>query len=170
MLQIMGRGGEARAEFERSLADFQAVGERWGATLALSGLAELAYEQGDYAASRALADQGLRTSQELGSVADMAECLCLSADSVARLGDLDEARAGYLRAAEMARRIGAGDTLARAHVGLGELAVLRGDLGEARALMEQALTECSGDWYSSEEVRARIQAGLTGLAEIVSGR
>ncbi|WP_219526622.1 BTAD domain-containing putative transcriptional regulator [Nonomuraea guangzhouensis] len=170
MLQIMGRGGDARAEFERSLAEFRAVGERWGTTLALSGLAELAYEQGDYAVSRALADQGLRTSQELGSVADMAECLCLSADSVARLGDLDEARAGYLRAAEMARRIGSGDTLAKAHVGLGELAVLRGDLGEARALMEQALAECSGDWYSSEEVRARIQTGLTGLAEIVSER
>ncbi|MEU7836775.1 MULTISPECIES: BTAD domain-containing putative transcriptional regulator [unclassified Nonomuraea] len=170
MLQIIGRGDEARAEFELSLTAFRALGERWGATLALGGLGELAYEQGDYAASRDLADQGLRTSGELGAKADMAECLCLRADSVARLGDLDGARVDYLRAAEMARRIGSGDTMARAHVGLGELAMLRGDRDEARALMEQALAECPGDWYSAGEVRARIQAGLTELGEIVSER
>jgi predicted ATPase len=168
VLQIEGRVEEAKAEFERSLAAFRRMGERWGCMLVLSGLGDLAFEQGDYASSYAMADEALKLSRELGAVADIAESLCRRADAVSRTGDLADAEEDYRLAVRLSRRIGSADTLARACCGLGEVALARGDLGEARRQLERAWAECPDQWYSTEELTARIKAGLTRLT--VSGR
>uniref|UniRef100_UPI003FD7FB3E ATP-binding protein n=1 Tax=Nonomuraea rhizosphaerae TaxID=2665663 RepID=UPI003FD7FB3E len=171
LLQVVGRREEATAELARGLAEFRALGERWGATLVLAGLSDLAAERGDHAEARDLAEQALVLSRELGAAADTAENMCRRADAMVRLGESEAARADYLRAAELSRRIGgSGDTMARAHVGLAELAELHGDLTTARALMEQARAECPADWYVAAETRDRVRQGLTRLAQPVSDR
>ncbi|WP_336215642.1 ATP-binding protein [Nonomuraea sp. LPB2021202275-12-8] len=168
--QIEGRPEDARVEFELSLAAFRAMGERWGSMIVLAGLGDLAFEQDDYAAAHAMADEALRLSRELGAMADIAENLCRRADAVARTGDPAEAREDYRVAAELSRRIGSPDTLARADCGLGEVALSEGDFGEARRRLEQARAECPDQWYSTGELADRIQAGLTRLGALVSGR
>src|SRR5690606_19027267 len=166
MLQLEGRPEEARAEFERSLAAFRAMGERWGSLLALSALADLAAEQGDHASALALADEARAVALDLGSLAEVAECLCRRGDALARTGDPVRARAEYEEAAELSRRVGSADTLARAHCGLGEVALAAGDPAAARKWLEQAREECPEAWYSANELRDRISAGLAA----VSGR
>jgi tetratricopeptide (TPR) repeat protein len=170
VFQLAGRVEEARAEFEQSLAAFRRMGERWGSMLVLSALGDLAFEQGDYASSHAMADEALRLSRELGAPADTAENLCRRADAVALTGDPADAEEDYHVAARLSRRIGSPDTLARAYCGLGEVALARGDLGEARRRLEQARAECPDQWYSTEDLTRRIEAGLTRLGAPVSER
>ncbi|WP_327086787.1 winged helix-turn-helix domain-containing protein [Nonomuraea sp. NBC_01738] len=155
-----GETASAGASFERAVADFRVIGERWGAMLALGGLQELTYQQGDHAASFALADQALVMAVELGSDAEAAEILCRRADCVVHLGELADAEAGYLLAAEQAARTGALEIVARAHLGLGLTARMRGRAGEAVAYFERALAECPQGWYGAEDVRGRILAEL----------
>ncbi|MBB5079639.1 BTAD domain-containing putative transcriptional regulator [Nonomuraea endophytica] len=159
---------EAAERFERALADFTAIGERWGRMLALGGLQDLRFELRDYPGAIALADQAMALSQELGASADAAENLCRRTDSVLCLGDLDAAEAGYLRAAEQARRIGAPDTLAWAHLGQGEVAARRGRPEAARAYLEQALSECPDGWYAVVDTRTRILLAL-GRLDLAAG-
>lgn len=97
---------------------------------------------------------------ELGSDAEAAEILCRRADCVVHLGELADAEAGYLLAAEQAARTGALEIVARAHLGLGLTARMRGRAGEAVAYFERALAECPQGWYGAEDVRGRILAEL----------
>ncbi|MFE3450739.1 BTAD domain-containing putative transcriptional regulator [Nonomuraea sp. NPDC059194] len=165
MRQNLGMPDEAWAHLERSLEAFRALGERWGSTLALSGMADLAYQEGDHAAAVELAGQAEALAEELGAVEDLADFGCRKADAVAHLGDLAEAEWQYLRVVELATRTGARETLARAHLGLGGVAMSRGELTEAKALMEQALKECPTAWYSAEDTRMRIMLGLGEVAQ-----
>ncbi|WP_157250135.1 BTAD domain-containing putative transcriptional regulator [Nonomuraea typhae] len=151
---------EAAERFTNALRAFQKIGERWGCMLALGGLQDLAFEQGDYELAMTLAGQTASLAEELGASADAAENLCRRSDSVLRLGDLDEAEAGYRRAAEQTRRISAVDTMAWAHLGLGEVAVLRGKGDEARGYLELALAEVPEGWYSVVDTRTRILLAL----------
>ncbi|NUW46751.1 ATP-binding protein [Nonomuraea rhodomycinica] len=167
--QLAGRAGVAKAGFTQALASFRQLGERWGIALVLTGLGDLAFREGDYVSAYELAGQALKTARELGALPDMAESLCRRADAAARLGDPEEARAGYERADELARRAASSEMTALAQAGLGELALERGDLAEARARLEQGLAECPEGWYSAEDVRDRLLAGLEELRRLEEG-
>ncbi|MEV2270537.1 BTAD domain-containing putative transcriptional regulator [Nonomuraea africana] len=130
MQQNLGRHEQAWVHFGQSLDYFRELGERWGSTLALSGMSDLAHQQGDYATSVELLGQALSLAEELGAAEDIADYSCRMADSVLRMGELAEAERQYLRVVELAARSGARETLARAHLGLGEVARLRGDAGQ----------------------------------------
>ncbi|MEV4167306.1 BTAD domain-containing putative transcriptional regulator [Nonomuraea dietziae] len=168
MQQNLGRHRQAWAHFEQSLDHFRRLGERWGGAISLSGMADLAYQQGDYPASAELLGRTLSLAEQLGAVEDIADYSCRMADSVVRMGDLAEAERQYLRVVELAGRSGARETLARAHLGLGEVARRRGDAAAATALMRQALAECPSDWYSAEDTRLQIMLGLA-AAELLAG-
>ncbi|MFG3442691.1 BTAD domain-containing putative transcriptional regulator [Nonomuraea sp. NPDC047897] len=163
LLQAMGRFEEARAGFEQSLASFGKLGERWGTTLTLTMLGTLAFDQGRFAEAYELAGRSFAVAEELGSVPDMAESLCSRGDARARLDDLAGAEADYTLAAGLARQVGHGEAMARAHTGLGEVAMRRGDAGTARARLEQALAECPDGWYSAQDIRSRVLADLRAL-------
>ncbi|WP_188190832.1 BTAD domain-containing putative transcriptional regulator [Nonomuraea sp. SYSU D8015] len=170
VLQALGRVGDAVEHFERSLAAFKAIGERWGTVLVVSGVGHLYHERRDYRKAYALADEALTTARELGATTEIAEALCRRGDALLSLGDLPGARADYELAADLSRRNGSMETLAWAHLGMGEVALSRGDAEEARDLVTQARDECPGDWYSTEDTRVRIAAALTEVSRMVSER
>ncbi|MFF4190569.1 BTAD domain-containing putative transcriptional regulator [Nonomuraea sp. NPDC001831] len=160
VLQILGRVEESLAAFRRALAAFRAIGERWGAVLVLSGLGELASREGDYAASYALSDEALTLARELDARAEMAEALCRRGDALLGMGEPLGGRADYEEAAELARRVGSMDMLAWAHLGMAEVALIGGERDAALSLLAQARAECPDDWYSTEDIRNRIDEAL----------
>ncbi|MEU6719993.1 BTAD domain-containing putative transcriptional regulator [Nonomuraea sp. NPDC046802] len=159
-LQAMGRADRAITQFQQSIAEFKAIGERWGTVLAVSGLGSLHQELGEYATAHALADEALTLARELGATTEIAESLCRRADALLSLGDAAGALTDYMPAAELSRRNGSTEILAWAYCGMGEIALSRGELDEGRALLTWADEVCPGDWYSARETRNRISAGL----------
>ncbi|MFF5245207.1 BTAD domain-containing putative transcriptional regulator [Streptosporangium sp. NPDC000095] len=159
-----GDAASAEHHFGEALELFGSIGERWGSALTLAELAGLADLRQDRAASRALAGEALRLARELGSDEDIAELVCQEAASAVRDGDLAAAHAEYLRAAGHARRAGVPDVMAKVRRGLAEVARLRGDLDEARALALGALELCTQEWYTTEEIRSRITVELGRIA------
>ncbi|MFJ8579880.1 BTAD domain-containing putative transcriptional regulator [Micromonospora sp. NPDC093277] len=160
-----GRFDRARAELMVALDGFRAVGERWGTILVLTSLTEVSYRAGDAAADTAPLDEALRLADELGSTLDMAELLRTRADGRLGADDLAGAAADYRQAVRFAQPAGAPELLAAAHLGLGEIALRRGDLARARQLCEQALTECPAGWFGAEVVRMGALVTLGRTAE-----
>ncbi|MEV4807072.1 BTAD domain-containing putative transcriptional regulator [Nonomuraea sp. NPDC049421] len=163
MLQLGGRMKEALADFERSLAAFRAIGERWGIVLVLAGLCDLRLSQADHRGALALADEALEVARELRAYTEIGEALCRRGDALAHLGDLEGARADYREAAELARMKGSMEIRAWALLGLGEAAIADGDLGTARDLLVRAREACPRSWYSTEDTWERIETALTRL-------
>jgi predicted ATPase/DNA-binding SARP family transcriptional activator len=160
----------AEEEFARAATAFRDLGDRWGTTIALTQLAWLAGFRGDVARAVAVIGEALATAEELGATENVAELLYERGRCVLWTGNPAAARADFERSAELARRTGARELLAGAYLGLGECARLLGDLGEARSLCEQALSECMTGWYSGEGTRAEILIALGRIAEAEGDR
>ncbi|MGW7004334.1 BTAD domain-containing putative transcriptional regulator [Streptomyces sp. NPDC054933] len=158
---VHARIADSEAEVDRAFAAFRTVGDRWGMAMALSWRAELAAFRGELPRSVALFDQALALTAQLEAGQETVEQLSLRSTSLARAGDFEAADAGFRRAVELARGMGALDVLAGAHLGLGESALLRGDLAQARRMCELALDECPAGSFSGDLVRA---SGLVVLA------
>ncbi|GAA4564806.1 BTAD domain-containing putative transcriptional regulator [Planotetraspora kaengkrachanensis] len=161
-----GRLQEAEHQVVASVAAVRAVGDRWLLVTMLSALADLVTLRGDYGEVEAICNEALEFAEQLGAVLDVAEILSRRAGGRVRIGDDAGARADYERAAALARRAGAPEILAIAHLGLGEMARLHGDLGVARALFEKALAECTADSYAAEEARVRLFLALGWIAQM----
>nr|BFE82018.1 hypothetical protein GCM10020093_046190 [Planobispora longispora] len=154
----------AEHDFAIALADFRAIGDRWGLAQTLSGMADLADWRGDRARSVALADEALGLAEQIGATIDVAELLRRRADGRARDGDLEGARDDYERVEELGRQAGAWELVAGAWLGFGELARFRGDLREARRRCEAALEKCSAGWFDADQTRLLVYVGLGWIA------
>ncbi len=170
VLDVLGEVEQALAHFERSLAAFKAIGERWGTVLVLSGLGSLHQNQGDHRKAHALADEALATARELGAGTEIAEALCRRGDALLSLGDPAGAAADYELAAELSRRYGSMETVAWAYLGMGEVELSRGDVAGAHVLLTRAREECPAQWYSTETTRTRIDAALTEVSRMAGER
>ncbi|MDG4787584.1 BTAD domain-containing putative transcriptional regulator [Micromonospora sp. WMMD1102] len=159
-----GRYEAADAKLGEALAAFRALGERWGTILVLTLLTELAYRRHDHRHTE-LVDEALRLADELGSTLDMAELIRTRGDGRLGVGDLVGAEEDYQRVLELALPAGAPELLAAAHLGLGEIARIQGDLDRARRLCEQALAECPTGWFGAEGVRL---AALVAVGRILA--
>ncbi|MEU9884629.1 hypothetical protein [Sphaerisporangium sp. NPDC051011] len=159
------RPREAARLFTVSLQGYRAVGDRWGALQAIDALADAAERLGEHARALALVDEALELAHRLQGAEETADLLCRRAGILAFLGRRDEARATYERVAGIAAGTGARPTRASAHLGLGELARLEGDLAAARRFGELALTECTSEWVSAEGTRVRVLICLGRVAE-----
>ncbi|MFC3573633.1 BTAD domain-containing putative transcriptional regulator [Streptomyces yaanensis] len=162
----LGVGDFAAAEraFRTAVAEFRALGDRWGAALALDALAGVAGARGEREATVALTDEALGLAEQLGALEDCADLLVNRGDQQVDI-DPATARADYLRAAEYARRAGSTGALAAARRGLGDTALLERDPATAEDLYTQALEQLDPHWVKGLGNRVRTLAGLGRIAE-----
>ncbi|MEV5497454.1 BTAD domain-containing putative transcriptional regulator [Nonomuraea fuscirosea] len=159
-----GEFASAEVELTGALDAFRALGDRWGAALALDGLAWLAATCGDDQTALARTDEALALAELLGAREDLPDLLCNRGDQ--RIGnDPAGARADYERAAELARRVGLMTYLSSALRGLGDVAAGEGRLEQARELYEQALRHSDPLWVRSAGNLTRVLVGLGRVAE-----
>ncbi|MBB5135085.1 putative ATPase/DNA-binding SARP family transcriptional activator [Thermocatellispora tengchongensis] len=147
---------EAERMFVAALASFRESGDRWGVATSLCELAKLADWRGERDRAVAMSDEATVLIEQLGASEDIPEIVCQRGLIHLRAGDLDAAHADYTRAAELARRAALPEARARATVGLVEVARLRGDLGTAARLCEEALAAAPGAWFGAGEGRAML--------------
>ena len=135
----VGQVDEAAANLTRGHQDFQAIGDRWGMILCLSGLGEVEM-------ARNHPDQALRILREArghaasglhGNFSDM--MLIPMGLARARSGDPEGARADLERGVRIAERIGEHDDEAKGYLALAELARQGGQLDQARQFVGRAV-------------------------------
>jgi tetratricopeptide (TPR) repeat protein len=165
-LRSMMSGDLAGAEegLREGAAQFRALGERWGLSMALDHLSQLLTWRGEYAAALPLMDEALGLMHEIGATDDVADLICRRAWTHLLAGDHARAHADYELAAATSGRSGMPESRAAAYVGLANLSRLSGDLVAARELCERALAECAGGSFAAESVRATALISLGRLA------
>ncbi|MGX1510949.1 ATP-binding protein [Streptomyces collinus] len=161
-----GRAADAEAAFTRSLEGFRATGDRWGMANCLDPLGGFANRRGDYDRALELLDEGLVHVRELEAPEETADLLRSRALVLLHRGEAEEAAEHFTHSAALARSVGAGDKVASARRGLGDVARLFGDTARARVEYENALRLCADNWFSTgESVRILVGLGRTAAAE-----
>ncbi len=129
---MLGREGrEADAYLETALAEFRALGERFGISFALSELADRIAVRGEFAGACEHLEQAVAVVSEVGAVEDVIRMRSRQAQLYWLLGDGDAGAAAMAEARRCAERVAWPDALAELALSQAELARWRGDAGEA---------------------------------------
>jgi hypothetical protein len=165
MRVLLGHEGpEAEAYLEAALAEFRALGERFGISFAQSELADRFAGRGEFAAACEHYEQAIEAVTEIGAVDDVIRMRAWQARLYRLLGD-DEASAVSLAAAE---RLAAGvtwpDALVELALAKAELARWSGDAAEARRQVDIVLSTL-GEAAKLPNVRATTHNLLGYLAD-----
>ncbi|MGI5243778.1 BTAD domain-containing putative transcriptional regulator [Dactylosporangium sp. CA-139066] len=163
LLAVLG-GHPDDAGLSAVLAEFRALGERWGTAQALDWLAHLAGMRGEWARAHERWAEALTALDELGAGQEAADVLCRRGECRARQGDLAGAGEDYRRAAELGRRAGRPNTAA-AELGLAGLARHRGELDAAARHLAAALAAIDDGDLGSFYTRSAILTAHARLAE-----
>jgi predicted ATPase/DNA-binding SARP family transcriptional activator len=166
----MGRLDGVEPELRVALREFRALGERWGAALVLTTLADLSDLRADYAASIAALEEAVAIGRQLNAWGDLAYIEARLALNRARIGELARARAelDQVARAALARR-GQIDIDRWVMFMRTELAWREGDLAAVVGYCQEVLT--AFDAYQAiwwEPMRARIRARLA-IAVLAQG-
>lgn len=151
--------------FQSALGRFQQIGDRWGVSLALNGLAELAAWSRRLDLSSGLIGQALSIADELGSDEEAVLLLCRRGDLRLRLGELRAAREDYGQALVRAERVGLPDSVTAAQIGLARAARYDGDLAKAEELALQAMTAVPTGWVGADLATTEILGELAAIAD-----
>ncbi len=166
----MGRVDGVEAELQAALRDFRAIGERWGAALVLTILADLSDLRADDAATIAALEEAVSIGRELNAWGDLAYIEARLAINRARTGELARARAELDQAARAAlARRGQIDVDRWVTFMRTELAWREGDLAAVVDYCLEVLT--AFDSYQAvwwEPLRARIRGRLA-MAVLAQG-
>ncbi|MET0235932.1 MAG: BTAD domain-containing putative transcriptional regulator [Kibdelosporangium sp.] len=119
---------EVEQDLEAAVAGFQAIGDRWGYTFALSNLANLVAWRGDTAAAITHHEQAVRVAAELGASEDMVLSRVLLAQLRWQLGDTAGCDAALALAEQEAAQVGTPSALATVAYGSAEVMRWAGDL------------------------------------------
>ncbi|MEV4169235.1 BTAD domain-containing putative transcriptional regulator [Nonomuraea sp. NPDC049709] len=155
---------EAESELERVLADFGAVGERWGMGQAYDWLALIASWRGDWPRAMELWDRALGLFTELGALDELADVLSRRGNAHWRAGNAEAARADNERAAELERRLGRPELMAWVQLQLGDISRLQGDLPEAARRLDVARSGSETGAFTAGGTRSRVYTALGRLA------
>ncbi|MGX7825674.1 BTAD domain-containing putative transcriptional regulator [Actinokineospora sp. 24-640] len=117
----------------RALADFRAIGDRWGQAMAVMHVAERHSLQGDHPAALATHEEAVRLVAELGAQDELAGTLARLGVERARGGDLTGAERDLTEALRLATDRGGRELAALAHFWLSTVARRRGDPDTAAA-------------------------------------
>ncbi|MFD9904198.1 BTAD domain-containing putative transcriptional regulator [Streptomyces sp. NPDC059063] len=162
---MLGRHGrEADAYLERALAEFRALGERFGISFALSELADRIAVRGEFAAACAHYEQAIAVVTEVGATEDIIRMRSRQAQLYRLLGDAEAGAAALAEARRYAERVTWPDALAELALAQAELARWDGDVDEAHRQLGVARAAL-GDEARRPHIRAVTHDLLGYLAD-----
>jgi predicted ATPase/DNA-binding SARP family transcriptional activator len=142
---LLGQGGrEAEAYLETALAEFRALGDRFGIWFALVELADRIAVRGEFARACEHYEEAVTAVTELGAVEDVIRMRSRQAQLYWLLGDEAASAAAMAEARRHAERVTWPDALAELALATAHLARWQGDAGEARRHVDLA-TALLGD-------------------------
>ncbi|MGW2520817.1 BTAD domain-containing putative transcriptional regulator [Streptomyces sp. NPDC001617] len=151
---VLGHGGrDADAHLEKALAEFRAIGERFGIMFALSELAGRTAVRGEFAEACAYYEEAVAVVTEIGATEDVIRLRSQQAWLYRLLGDEDACAAALAEARRYAERVTWPDALAELAFVRAGLARWDGDTEEARGQLDAA-TALLGDEAELAHMRA----------------
>jgi predicted ATPase/DNA-binding SARP family transcriptional activator len=161
---MLGQGGrDADAYLESALAEFRAIGERWGISFALTELADRITVRGEFAGACEYYEQAIAVVTEVGAIEDVIRMRSLQAQLYWLLGDEDSSAAAIAEAQRCAERVTWPDALAELALSKAELARWGGHAEEAYQQLGVA-TSMLGDEAEQANIRAATHDLLGYLA------
>lgn len=141
MRVLLGHAGrEADAHLEQALAEFRALGERFGISFALTELADRIASRGEFAAAAEHYAQAIAVVTEVGAVEDVIRMRSGQARLHRLLGDEDACASAIAEATRLAEGVTWPEALAEVALAKAELARWGGDAEEARRQLDLATT------------------------------
>jgi predicted ATPase/DNA-binding SARP family transcriptional activator len=161
----LGRGGrDADTYLETALAEFRALGERFGISLAMTELAERIAMRGEFAGACELYEQAIVVITDVGAVEDVIRLRSRQAQLNWLSGDEEASAAAIAEAQRYARRVTWPDALVELALAKAELARWGGDTDEARRQLD-VVTAILGDEAEKAYMRGLLQDLRGYLAE-----
>jgi hypothetical protein len=162
---VLGQGGQEADEYlKMALAQFRALGDRFGIWLALIELADRVAVRGELADACELYSQAAAVLIETGAIEDVIPIRSRQAQLYWLLGDEDSSAAAMADARRYAERVAWPDALAELALAQAELARWRGDAAEACRQLGVMATML-GDAAEQASIRAVTQSLLGYLAD-----
>ncbi|WP_155372521.1 BTAD domain-containing putative transcriptional regulator [Catellatospora vulcania] len=160
---LLGHAGQdADTDLRTALTEFQALGERFGISFALTVLADRIATRGEFAAASEYYEQAIAVVTEVGAVEDVIRMRSRQAQLYWLLGDAAAGEAAMAEAERHAERVTWPEALAELALAKAELARWRGDAGQARRQLDAA-TAMLGD--KADKLRALTHDLLGYLAD-----
>ena len=161
---MLGQGGrDADAYLEMALAEFRAIGERWGISFALTELADRIAVRGELADACQYYGQAIAVVTEVGAIEDVIRMRSRQAQLYWLLGDQDSSAAAIADAERYAERVTWPDALAELALTKAELARWSGNTEEAYRQLG-VVTTMLGDEAELANIRAATHDLLGYLA------
>ena len=165
---MLGEGGrEPDAYLEMALAEFRALGERFGISIALAELAERIAVRGEFAGACEHYEQAIAVVTEIGAVDDVIQMRSRQAQLYWLLGDENASAAAIAEAQRRAEPVTWPDALAKLALSKAELARWGGNAEEARQQLGVAAAML-GDEADRASIRAVRHDLLGYLADDLS--
>jgi predicted ATPase/DNA-binding SARP family transcriptional activator len=165
---VLGLGGQdgldADAYLAVALAEFRALGDRFGIWFALIELADRIAVRGELAAACEHYEQAVAVLMETGAVEDIIQLRSRQAQLYWLLGDKDASAAAVAEAQRLADRVNWPDALAELALALAELARWDGNAAEVHRQLDRVAATL-GDAAELPHVRAVTHDLLGYLAE-----
>ncbi|MBT2479649.1 BTAD domain-containing putative transcriptional regulator [Streptomyces sp. ISL-94] len=138
LLGAGGRPAEAEAAIEEALAGFRGLGERWGISFALTVLADLVAQRGDFGAALGHYGEAVAVIGEMGVVEDRLHARVRQAQLHWLAGDPAASAAAMAQAERDAEAAGWPEALATVAHGRADLLRWRGEPARAREDLQRA--------------------------------
>jgi predicted ATPase/DNA-binding SARP family transcriptional activator len=162
---VLGQGAQdGEADLELALAEFRALGERYGISFALSELAEQLAKRGDFAGACEHYEQAIAVVTEVGATEDVIRLRTSQALMYWLNGDKDASAAAMAEAERSADGVTWPYALVELALAKAELARRGGDAQEARRQLGVATT-ILGDDAEQAFIRAELHDVLGYLAD-----
>ncbi len=162
---MVGQAGrEVDGYLESALAEFRALGERWGMSFALTELADRIAMRGKFADACELIEQAVAVVTEIGAIDDVVRMRSRQAQLCWLLGDAGAGAAALADAQRCAEQVGWPNTLAEVALARATLARWSGDTEQAYRQIDSA-TKLLGSDAEQLNVKALIHDLLGYLSD-----
>ncbi|WP_410562799.1 BTAD domain-containing putative transcriptional regulator [Amycolatopsis sp. cmx-4-61] len=164
-----GHGDQAAdALLETAVAEFRALGERWGTSFALTELADRVAVRGRFAEACASYEQAIEVVTEVGAIEDVVRMRSRQAQLYWLLADEKASETALAEAQRAAERVAWPNALAELALAKAELARWRGDTAEARRQLD-VVAVTMGDDARRASVQAVVRDLLGYLTDDLAG-